>query len=125
MLVVSLYYSANYIKVVKKAHEQGHDVLASYEAMASAWKAASSSEPFALDLVRSAHPQPNTAWAVPAVPTWSVVMNETNFAELRPFLGELRDLILEGDGSGWGRLRCSGYLAQPAKQKRIDRSLSP
>ncbi len=42
------------------------------------------------------------------------MIEQANFADLLPILEELRRLILEGDGSGRGRLPRSGYHAEPA-----------
>jgi hypothetical protein len=49
----------------------------------------------------------------------TVVVDETNFQELRPILEDIRSLILEGDGSGCGRLNRSGYHAQPAHATKM------
>ena len=47
------------------------------------------------------------------------MVDETNFQEFRPILEDIRNLILEGDGSGCGRLDRSGYQAQPAHAAKI------
>jgi hypothetical protein len=41
-----------------------------------------------------------------------VVIDQAKFAELLPILEELRSLIIEGDGSGRGRLPKSGLQAE-------------
>ncbi len=43
-----------------------------------------------------------------------VRIEATNFREVSPLLKEIRVLIIEGDGSGRGKLRLSGYEAEPA-----------
>ena len=37
LVVVKLYYSSDYINVVRQAHERGHDILAGFKALESAW----------------------------------------------------------------------------------------
>jgi len=112
--IVELYYSAGYVEVVKKAHEQGRDILASIQTLESAWTAASPASPLAIRLVSSAPPE--TVAANTAFPTLraTAMIDETSFREMRPILEDIRDLILEGDGDGCGRLRRSAYQAQPA-----------
>jgi hypothetical protein len=114
-MLVRLYYSDDYIKIVKKAHEQGNDILADFKALESAWNASAPSTSFALELVTEADPEPSTGTAIAPVLRVPVAINGTNFTELRPYLTDLRTVIVEGDGSGCGRLRHSGYQAQPAE----------
>jgi len=113
--VIDLYYTADYVEVVKKAHEQGGDILASVQTLESAWIAASPAMPLTIRLVSSAPLEPAPGNVVSPVLRATAVIDQTNFDELRPLLDDLRNLILEGDGSGYGRLRRSGYQAQPAE----------
>jgi len=113
--VVALYYSADYVEVVKKAHQQGRDILASIQTLESAWNAASPAMPLTIRFVARAPLDPvRENWVSPVLRTTAVI-DETNFDELRPFLEDLRSMILEGDGSGYGWLRRTGYEAKPAE----------
>jgi hypothetical protein len=113
LAVIDLYYSGDYIKVVKKAHQERHDVLASVRTLESAWNAASPGTPLTIEMVSSVLPEPIAGKSPPPRLRASSVMDESTFQDLRPILEDLRNLILEGDGTGYGRLRCSGYQAQP------------
>ena len=115
LVVGRLYYSSDYINVVKQANERGRDVLLDFSALESAWLAASPTAPLAIEQIHSPHPQPKPGQAVAPLIRIRSVVTETNFAELRPYLEDLRSLILEGDGLGCGQLRRSGYQAQPAE----------
>jgi hypothetical protein len=115
LMVVKLEYSRDYIKVVTKARERSHDFLASFKTLESAWNVVSPSRPFVFGLVSSPHTQPTTANGLPPALTTTVMVDEANFGELRTFLEDLRDLVVQGDGTGCGRLRRSGYLAQPVE----------
>lgn len=117
---VDLYYSGEYVKVVRSAHQQGDDILASALTFESAWNAASPAMPLTIKFVSSPHSEPvaeNSARH--RTFTTTAVVDETNFQELRPILDDIRNLILEGDGSGCGRLNRSGYQAQPANAAKI------
>ncbi len=116
--VIELYYSGEYIEVVKKAHRERLDILASVQTLESAWNAASPAMPLTIELVSSVLPEPVTGKLPAPGLRATAAIDETNFQELRPLLEDVRNLILEGDGSGYGRLRCSGYQAQPADKGR-------
>jgi hypothetical protein len=115
LVVARLYYSSEYITIVKQANARGRDVLLDYNAFDSAWRAASPTAPLAIEQVHSPSPRPNTGQANSPVLRSRVVVSESSFEELRPYLEDLRSIIVEGDGSGCGRLLRSGYQAQPAE----------
>jgi len=120
--VMNLYYSSDYIRVVKKAHEERRDILTDIQALESAWKAASPRTPLMIELVAVPSSEPVTENAYAPGLNAKVVIDETNFCDLRPLLDDLRKLILEGDGTGCGRLRCSGYESQPVETAKSIRS---
>jgi hypothetical protein len=113
--VIDLYYSAGYVEVVKRAHQQGSDILASIRTLEAAWNAASPAMPLTIRLVSSAPLEPGAENRASPILRATAAIDETSFDELRPILEDIRNLILEGDGSGYGRLRRSGYQAQPAE----------
>ena len=84
----------------------------------SAWLEAYPFLPFWLEQVHSPLSEPNFGNSVVPVIRLKAIVDETNFAELRPYLEDLRSVILDGDGSGCGRLRRSGYQAQPVEDRR-------
>ncbi|MGO9463325.1 MAG: hypothetical protein ACLQIB_29450 [Isosphaeraceae bacterium] len=116
--IIDLYYSRDYIEVVKKAQEEHRDILANVQALESAWNAASPAMPLTIELISSVLPEPFTGKSPAPGLRAKAAVNETNFQELRPLLDDVRNLILEGDGSGCGLLRCSGYQAQPVDKAR-------
>jgi hypothetical protein len=113
--VVELYYSGDYVKVVKRAHREQFDILADIKSLESAWNTALPATPLTIELVSSAVPESTVGKSPAPGLTVTAVVDETNFDELRPILEDVRNLILDGDGSGYGRLRCSGYQAQPTE----------
>jgi hypothetical protein len=122
LVAVKFYYSAGYLNVVKQAHERGRDVLLDFRTLNSAWLEAYPSTPFWLEQVHSPPSRANLGNGVVPVIRLKAIVDETNFAELRPYLEDLRSVILDGDGSGCGRLRRSGYQVQPAE---LGANLSP
>ncbi len=112
--VIDLYYSDDFITVVKDAHRDRHDILANVQALDSAWTATSPAMPLTIELFSSVSSDPITGRLPAPELRAKAVIDETNFQELRPILEDLRELILDGDGTGSGQLRRSGYQAQPA-----------
>jgi hypothetical protein len=115
---VDLYYSDDYIRVVKTAQERGNDLLASFHALESAWNATSPATPLTIKLVSAPRTEPVTGRSAFPILTDNEVVDESSFSELRGLLDDLRTLILDGDGSGRGRLNRSGYNAHPADRGR-------
>jgi hypothetical protein len=111
-MTVNVYYPPDYIDVVKTANQDGRDLLADFAALDSAWNAASPT-PLVIKVVSSPLPEPITGKAASPILTATEVVDESSFKELRGLLEDLRTLILEGDGSGFGQLDRSGYQAQP------------
>jgi hypothetical protein len=116
LAVVNLYYSREYIRVVRQAHERGHDILAGFKALEAAWKTTVPSRPLVIELINSSQPQRLTGQDPAPTLRAKVAIDEKNFADLCPFLEDVRTIILEGDGSGCGRLSRSAYWAQPASE---------
>ena len=100
LMVVNLYYPREYIRVVRQADERGHDVLAGFEALEAAWKAAVPSGPLVLELVNAGQSRRLTGRDSAPSLRIKVAIDQANFAELCPFLKDIRTVILEGDGSG-------------------------
>jgi hypothetical protein len=111
--VIDLYYPGDYIKIVKRAHQERHDILADVRTLESAWNAASPAAPLTIDMIGTVCAEPITGKTPERGLRATAVICEANFQELRPILEDLRNLILEGDGTGCGRLSRSGYQAQP------------
>ena len=106
-------YSSRFVIAVKNSR---HDFLADYDEFYSIWNEASPHEPMMLRMIRPAAIEPISGRSVQAgVSSRTEVVDRHNFAELRPLLMETRTLILEGDGSGSGKLPYSGYEAEPAE----------
>lgn len=113
-MAVNLYYPQCYIEIVQRARRDGRDILASFGTLQSAWNAASPDAPLAIKLVTSSLPEPITGKVVSPVLAASAVIDEASFQEMLPLLEDIRQLILQGDGSGRGQLSHSGYAAEPA-----------
>jgi hypothetical protein len=112
--VVTVYYPAKYIEVIKTAQREGHNVLRSFRALDSAWSAAAPATPLAIKTVYVPLPEPFTGRQVFPVLEASLVTDTSTFQSLLPILEDLRELILDGDGSGRGRLTRSRCAARPA-----------
>jgi hypothetical protein len=114
-----LFYSRDLMKVVKQAERDGRDILTAFDRMESAWKEVSPTKALAVKFVTAPLTEPITGKSVLQIFRPTVVVYKDNFDELRPILQELRMLILEGDGSGKGRLPRCGYHAEPAELNEL------
>jgi hypothetical protein len=119
---VSLYYSQDFVTVVKKARRERRDILANIQALESAWNDACPSMPLTLELISLPGPEPAAGKSFAPKLKSTTVVDAKSFDEVRPMLDDLRNLIVEGDGTGFGRLRCAGYDAQPVEVARNARA---
>ncbi len=107
-------YSGRFIIAVKKSVADERDLLADYETFAAVWAEVSPEQPMLLKLVSPASVDRASKKAVPPIDSPAVTIDEKSFAEYAPLLDEISTLILNGDGTGRGRLAVSGYVAEPA-----------
>jgi hypothetical protein len=68
-----------------------------------------------LRFVSPATIDPRSKRLVPARDGHIQPLDPKSFRELRPLLTEIRTLILQGDGTGRGKMLDSGYEAEPAE----------
>jgi hypothetical protein len=108
-------YSSEFITAVRRAHEEGRDLLADYAAFRSIWDEISPGAPMILKVVRPTPPGPYAKAYLRLSRRGAVPVDASSFPEMRPVLVEIRTLIVEGDGSGRGKLDSSGYEAEPAE----------
>ena len=123
LVVVKFYYSADYLNVVKQAHKRGRDVLLDFRTLNSAWLEAYPSLPFWLELVHSPLSEPNFGNAVVPVIRLKAIVDETNFAELRPYLEDLRERDPRRGRLGMRPITPLGLSSSAGRS--IDANLSP
>jgi len=110
-------YSSRFRIAVQVAHRDRRDILASHAAFCAIWSEVSPNEPMIVKFV-----SPATIDRRSGKPVWAGYgepnpVDPKTFRMLHPVLVEIRTLILEGDGSGRGKLAISGYLAEPAERE--------
>jgi hypothetical protein len=113
-----LYYTRDFVDLVTESRKRGRDLLASFDAFESAREEASSGWPLAVKQVSLAHEDTITERHVARASRPTVVIDRTSFAALLPLLQELQGLILEGDGTGSGKLHKSHYFAVPVSRAK-------
>jgi hypothetical protein len=108
-------YTSKFVIAVKNANRQRRDMLADYATFCSVWSEVSPNEPMMFKMVSPATMDPRSKKVLPALNGPTIDVNAKNFAEILPLFDEISTLILEGDGTGRGRLQFSGYEAEPAE----------
>jgi len=108
-------YSSTFIIAVKKAQHERRDLLADHAAFCSIWNEISSNKPMMLKVFRPAPSNQYSNRYISAISRETLPVDAMTFWELRPLLIEIRTLIVEGDGTGRGKLEHSGYEAEPAE----------
>jgi hypothetical protein len=108
-------YSSKFIIAVQRAHHDRRDVLADFAAFRSVWNEVSPDEPMLMVVVRRTTSDPYAKKYTNAPHRRTVAVEGTSFSQLRPLLVQIQTLILEGDGTGRGKLEDSGYEAEPAE----------
>jgi hypothetical protein len=106
-------YPGKMILLIKQAARERKDVLATYEALIEAWEAVAPDEPLAIQFVSPPASDRSFGLEFDGNFHLPVTIRKSNFEEMLPHLQQIRILILEGDGSGRGNLRFSGYEAEP------------
>jgi hypothetical protein len=111
-----LHYSSRFVHVIDAAHRLRRNILSDHAALEAAWRVASPHEPLAIKFVGSPlfEYERLTGRRVGPIVRPTIRIGEDNFADWRPLLADVRELILEGDGSGRGRLGRTGFQAEPA-----------
>jgi hypothetical protein len=107
-------YSARYVDAVRLADRDGRDLLASYAAFADVWKDVSPNEPMRIQTVSPASVDSDGRELVPVVIRAPRIIDAESFREFRIVLDDLRELIVEGNGTGRGLLRDTHFDAEPA-----------
>jgi hypothetical protein len=110
--VTIIRYPVRFTDIVKRAHRDHQQILTSFETLHTAWKGGGE-ERLTLQFVVPPSFDPYTGGSAPAFEYPPAAIEQTNFKEKLPLLKEIYTLIVEGDGSGRGRLAISGYDAEP------------
>jgi len=106
-------YSPRLIPLFQSAHHHGCDILADFETLQRAWRQTNGDAPLAMRFVSPSTFEPITGrWAY-ATNSPPEPVGEAHFDEQQALLREIYILVTEGDGSGRGILRHSGYLVEP------------
>jgi len=106
-------YPDRFREVVKRAQRDRKDILTSYVTLEEAWKAGGVDQVLTIQLIKLPSTDPYTGGRVAGSIHPPEPIQEANFEELGQLLKEIRTLILEGDGTGRGRLAVSGYQVEP------------
>jgi hypothetical protein len=107
-------YPKKLIGLFEQAEREKKDVLASFEVLVDAWEAIAGEELLAIQVVSFDTFVPSVGVRVAGKVRAPVRIVESNFEEYLTHLQQIRLLILEGDGSGRGKLPFSGFKAEPA-----------
>ena len=110
----TLRYPARMIELMRRAAREGRDVLADFETLATAWSSAAGDEPLAVRFISIPSFDLATRTVIPGRLFGLDRINKANFAEMLPHLEGIRDAILDGCGSGRGKLPVSGCEIEPA-----------
>jgi len=113
-----LYYTSDLGVAVKLARRRGRDMLASFDVFQSALRVTSAGWPCAIKRVEIRLEERGTERRCLRTSQPTVVIDQTNFVVLRPLLKELQTVILEGDGTGRGKLPESPYYANPVERDK-------
>ncbi len=81
---VGLYYSHEYIDIIKQAGLERRDVLASFGTLDSAWHSTSAAGPLVIRLVTTSLPEPITGKAAAPILTATPVLDEFNLQRAAP-----------------------------------------
>jgi hypothetical protein len=108
-------YSARYIDAVEHALRERRDLLGNYATFREIWGEVSPDQPLLVQMISPAALDFKSREIVPAVVRLPVAIDANNFGEYRPLLSDLRTLILEGDGTGRGRLPATHFDTEPAQ----------
>ena len=93
-------YPAALIDLFRQAKRDGRDILADFEALERAWKAANGDAPLTIHFVHPAIKEPSTGRAVSAIDSPPQLILAENFDELKPLLQDIYLLATNGDGKG-------------------------
>jgi hypothetical protein len=106
-------YPVKLVDTVKRAHRDRQEILTSFETLHTAWRVCGGEEQLTIQFIIPPSFDPYTGGSAPAFQSFRAAIDETNFRERLPLLKEIYTLIVEGDGSGKGRLAISNYDAEP------------
>jgi hypothetical protein len=106
-------YPARFIDVIKRAHLEHDEILTDFETLERAWKAGGGGQELTIEFVAAQTFDPYTGKVVPATRDAPGPIDRKKFKERLPLLRQIYALIVEGDGSGKGKLAPSGFDAEP------------
>lgn len=108
-----LRHAARFIVLANRARRDREDFLASFEALERAWKTVGGNQKLTIQLIVAPSVEPYTGKRVARSWHAPVAVDQSTFEEMLPVLKEIATLIVEGDGSGRGRLFISGFDVEP------------
>jgi hypothetical protein len=108
-----LRYPARFIDLASRAHRDHENFLKSLEALERAWRAIGGDQKLTIQLIVLPAVEPYTGGHAAASWHPPLAVDQSTFEEMAPILKEICTLIVEGDGSGKGRLPISGYEVEP------------
>jgi hypothetical protein len=110
--VTIIRYHPGLLRLIKaKGRDRGY--LANFAAFRKEWVVINGDAPFAFKTVCPPGIEPLTGLQVVAIDNPAAVVDASNFDEMRPWLEDIRDMVLEGDGTGRGTLPRSKDRAEP------------
>ena len=113
-----IYYSRDFVDVMKVSRKRGRDPLASFDVFKSACQDASAGWPFVIKRVKLRYEDWIREMHFTRASESTIVIDQTNFDAQLPLLKELQTLILEGGGAGRGKLPKSQRCAEPVNREK-------